>query len=456
MPGTWNRDNVIVFSSTATSSLSSVSAKGGTPTPVTTLDTGAGETRHVYPFFLPDGRHFLYLATSGNVPHGVYVGSLDSMAQKRLLPGVSNAQYAQGHLVFLQNAALMAQPFDAKRLELTGDAVLLDEQILTDPITGTGIFAVADTDVLIYQLKSLGLSQLVWLDRSGKQTDVLGAQARYWDLQLSPDGEQAAVGLLDPVRGTPDLWVYDIAHKGPRTRLTFDLADTRASIWSPDGRRVVFNSNRKGHLDLYQKASSGAGTEDVLLADEMEKYPLSWSPDGRFILYEAGGAPGAGAAPATGHLWVLPLSGDRKPFPFLKSQFNEDFGQFSPDGRWIAYQSNEPESSRVYVAPFPGPGGKWQISTSGGVRPRWSHDGKEIFYFVPDKENTLMAAAVNGEGATLKVSAIRPLFKAHLRGARHVYDVSADGQRFLVNTDAEQTSPPAMTLVLNWTATLKK
>ena len=187
----------------------------------------------------------------------------------------------------------------------------------------------------------------------------------------------------------------------------------------------------------------------MLLEDNLDKYPTSWSPDGRFILYRTGGG-------QTGsELFVLPLSGDRKPVPFLNTQFNEGFGQFSPDGRWVAYRSNESGRNEIYVAPFPGPGGKWQISTAGGDRPRWRHDGTEIFYLAPD--NKLMAAAVNGKGASFEVGAVKPLFRDARRDRSALsVRVSADGQRFLINTAPEQAASAPITVVLNWTAGLKK
>jgi Tol biopolymer transport system component len=232
--------------------------------------------------------------------------------------------------------------------------------------------------------------------------------------------------------------------RGLRTRFTFDPAEERVSTWSPDATRLIFNSSRKGHLDLYEKAASGSGTEEVLLADNSDKNP-SWSPDGRFIIY---GVTGNGA-----DQFVLPLSGDHKPAPFLHGQFNENVGQFSPDGRWVVYRSDEAGTAEIYVAPFPGPDGKWQISNGGGNYPRWRSDGTEIFYLAPD--NKLMAAAVNGKGASFEVGAVKPLFDTRARLMRYPYDVSPDGQRFLINTFPEQVARP-ISVVLNWTAGLKK
>jgi eukaryotic-like serine/threonine-protein kinase len=258
-----------------------------------------------------------------------------------------------------------------------------------------------------------------------------------------------AVSVFDPARRARDIWLFDIA-RGLRTRFTFDPADEPTSVWSPDGSRVVFNARRKGSLDLYQKASSGAGDDEELLADNLEKVPLDWSSDGRFILFAVG-------ASQTSDLWVLPLSGDRKPFPFLQTPFDENPGRFSADGRWITYASNESGRYEVYVTPFPGPGAKWQVSTAGGDFPRWRRDSKEIFYLANAPDYKLMAAAVNGGGSTFEVGAVRPLFDARaVANQRWMYDISPDGQRFLVNTLAEEAASAPITLVVNWPALLKK
>jgi eukaryotic-like serine/threonine-protein kinase len=447
--GAWSQDGVIVFAPGYPAALQKVSASGGVSTAATVL--GQGETAHVRPFFLPDGRHFLYrvyVSSAGAGP--IFVASLDSAERKLLLSADSaNVLYTQGHLLFLRETTLMAQPFDTRRLLLTGEAFPIAEQIQTQATPPSGVFSASGNGVLAYQTGTGAAgSQLAWFDRSGKQIGALGDSAVYGDLELSPDSKRASVSVPDQAGKGRDIWVYDVA-RGLRTRFTFDPADELESIWSPDGSRVVFNSRRKGHLELYQKASSGAGAEEALLEDNLDKYPVSWSPDGRFILY-------IGTGTTTGNdLFVLPLSGDRKPFPFLNTQFNEGPGQFSPDGRWVVYASNESGRYEVYVAPFPGPGGKWQISTSGGVWPRWRHDGTEIFYLGLD--NKLMAAAVNGKGASFEVGAVKPLFATRTTfGFRYSYDVSPDGQRFLINTVPEQATSAPITVVLNWTAGLKK
>jgi hypothetical protein len=363
--------------------------------------------------------------------------------------------YAQGYLLFLRAQTLMAQPFDVERLELTGDATPLVERVASGGRIGTAAgFSVSETGVLAYQTGPAGgalLSQLVWFDRSGKQIGALGDRARYGDLALTRDGGRLAVGLHDRAEGGRDIWLFDVA-RGLRTRFTFDAAEESAPVWSPDGSRVVFNSRRKGHLDLYQKASSGAGAEEELLADDFDKYPVDWSPDGRFILFGV-------YPPRAGEFWVLPLFGDRKPFPFLQTKLGEAPGRFSPDGRWIAYASNESGRNEVYVAPFPGPGGKWQVSAGGGNWPRWRRDGREIFYLAPD--NKLMAVVVNGQSSAFEVGAVRASFDTRalpnpILNQRSMYDASPDGQRFLVNTLAEEGRSAHITLVVNWRALLKR
>jgi Tol biopolymer transport system component len=449
--GAWSRDGVIVFAqyhgfARYQPALQKVSASGGAPTAATVL--AEGETTQLLPFFLPDGRHFLY--RSNNVTTGIrpiYLASLDSAERKLLLNGDSpNVLYTEGYLLFLRDMMLMAQPFDARRLVLTGDAFPIAEQIQSQGGISSGVFSASDNGVLAYQtgLGATG-SQLTWFDRTGKQVGMLGDAAAYSDLEFSPDWKRASISIPEAGKGR-DIWLYEIT-RGLRTRFTFDSADDLESIWSPDGSQIVFNSRRKGHLDLYQKASSGAGTEEVLVEDNLDKYPLSWSPDGRFILYVSSGT--------NNSLFALPLSGDRKPFPFLKTQFNGVFAQFSPDGRWVAYQSNVSGRAEVYVAPFPGPGGQWQISTAGGSLPRWRRDGVEIFYLDPD--NNLMAVAVNGKGGSFDVGAVKLLFGTHAaQGGRYRYGVSADGQRFLINTVLQQSTSAPITVVLNWTAGLKK
>jgi len=445
--GTWNREGVILFTPNTTAPLYRVSASGGVATAVTKLDEGARrrqERSHRWPSFLPDGNHFLYVGV------GIRVASLDSPEGKLLpLNANSNALYAQGHLLFMREQTLMAQPFDVKRLETTGDAVPITEQVQVGGGGAKGAFSVSEQGILAYRTGDVGSgSQITWFDRSGKQTGVLGDLANYASVHLSPDGKRTAVSIAGR---NGDIWIYELA-RGLRTRLTFDPESQHDVIWSPDGNRLVFNSSRKGRLDLYQKAADGTGSEELLVESDVDKYPNSWSPDGRFLLYST-----TFDVPKTGtDLWVLPVSGDRKPFPFLQTEFNESRAKFSPDGGWIAYQSDESGRDEVYVTLFPGPGGKRQISTAGGTFPRWRSDGKEIFYLAPD--NKLMAVEVKGQEATLEVGAARVLFDIQPGNpiSGYQYDVTSDGQHFLVNTSVAQKASSPITVVINWAAGLKK
>ncbi len=455
----WNRDDVILFSTIASAEggFRRVSASGGTPSVVTTPDEASEQREYFLPSFLPDGVHFLYSAYSLATRNllGIYVASIDSGERKLLVPGgpvpaaagLTSAKHAQSYLLWQRGATLMAQAFDLARLELLGEALPVAEQVQP------GAFTVSDAGILAYQAGSEEvLSELVWFDRSGTQIDVLGDRADYADLALSPDGTRASVSIRDPARRTRDIWLYD-APRGLRTRLTFDPSDDFVPIWSLDGSRIVFNSARAGRLDLYQKPSSGSGADEVFLAaGDFGKFPYGWSPDGRFFLYaSAAGTPGTG-----NDLYALPLFGDRKPFAFLQTRFNEAWARFSPDGRWVAYRSDESGRGEVYVTSFPTSAGKWQISTGGGNLARWRRDGHEIFYLAPD--NKLMAAQVNGQGSAFEVGPVRTLFQTRAKtvDTRYAYDVSADGQRFLVITPVEQTTSAPITLVVNWPGLLRE
>ncbi len=448
--GAWNQEGIIVFSS-ATGPLQKVSAAGGVAVPVTTLDPNKHETSHRWPWFLPDGRHFLYLAVAGD--HStIRVGSLDGGETKTLFESRLNAIYAQGHLLFMRETTLMAQPFDAQRLLTAGDAVPVAEQIRTTTESLHAIVSASQNGFLVYATGTLPATQLTWFDRKGKATGTLGDGGTASSVALSSDRRNAAASLVDPGSRNRDIWIFDVT-RGLKTRFTFDPADERQAAWSPNGRSLVFNSNRTGHFDLFQKQANGVGNEELVLADSIDKYPTGWSPDGKFLLYNTFSDPNT-----KDDIWVLPIgperSGEpRKPFPFAHTACNEDNGQFSPDGRWIAYESDESQRKEIYVAPFPGPGGKRQISIGGGIEPRWRKDGKEIYYISLDLK--LMAAAVNTKADVLDVGVVSTLFAGPWSaGGGYHYDVSADGQHFLVRAEQNQAVQP-LTVVQHWTAGLK-
>ena len=444
--GSWNADNTIVFTPNAASPLHAVPAAGGTPRPVTALDPDTSDVVHRSASFLPDGRHFLYVAVSARDggttgARAVYVGSLDEGDEDVLvLETGTNAAYADGHLLYLRDNMLVAQPFDPSGLALSGDPVPITDQVeMVGPLSGA--FSVSASGVIIYQPASGQGTQLVWMDRDGRPSGVLGEPANYGDVDISPDGRRAIVSVLDASTNTRDLWTFDIA-RGVRTRFTFDAADDANPVWSGDSSRIVFTSNRAGHFDLYEKASSGVGAERLLLGDDTEKYPTSWSSTEDSLLYWT--------FDEGTHLWVLPLSGDKQPWKFLSPPVNP--GRFSPDGRWVAYYSPESGRSEVYVVSYPNPAARWQISTTGGNLPRWRADGKEMYYV--GRDNRLMAVPVDTTGRELEVQAPQPLVPARPVGPGAFYDVTPDGQRFLVNTLRDEGVSSSITILQNWRGAL--
>ena len=456
--GTWNRDGTIVFSPFFSTPLYRISAAGGAPVQVTTLDRAKNESTHRWPYFLPDGRHFLYLAGNPNTPvesptNSITLGSIDSTETKFLLHSHSNAIFASGHILFLRENTLMAQPFDPKRLELTGDAVPIAEQVEAIVTRVQGGFSASDSGILIYLRAGSVGRQLVWFDRKGEQVGVVPGTDTYSDPHLSPDGKQLAFSLESP---RMDIWLYDLA-RSVKTRFTLSSASSTGNIspvWSPDGSRITYTSIRNGGFGIYQKAADGSGREEALVEPGPDQlYPVDWSPDGKFIAY-------MDWQPSGIVLRMLPLQGNRKPYTFNQLQQSRSFSiqtvvRFSPDGKWLAYSSTESGRSEVYVTPFPGPGGRWQVSTEGGWFPQWRRDGRELFYVSLDSR--IMSAEVKANGTNLVTGAVRPLFQTKpyfglLTG--NLFDATPNGQRFIVPYDEEQ-SDRIFTLVVNWPALLK-
>ncbi|MFY9550461.1 MAG: hypothetical protein WAU32_04865, partial [Thermoanaerobaculia bacterium] len=456
--GSWSREGVILFSPVVDGGLYRVSASGGPATAVTRLDESRGETTHRWPYFLPDGRHFLYLvATFGSGEEkermGIYLRALDSKEERLIAAAKSTLAYAApGFVLFRRERHLVAQPFDARSLRITGDPSLVAENIQYFPQTSGAVFSVSENGLLVYQAESTSvLSRLLWLDRSGREIGSLGEVGDQANPRISPDGKRVALDITDHRSGNVDVWIYPSAG-GIATRLTSHPAIDAGPIWSPDGQRVAFTSFQRGHPDIFQKSSSGAGSDEMVLESQRTKYVTDWSLDGRFILFRAFDAT------TNLELWVVPVGGDGKPIPFIKTTFGVDQGQFSPDGRWVAYASNESGKWEIAVAPFPGPGGNWKVSTAGGTQPRWRRDGKELYYLAPDGK--LMAVEVNA-GATFEAGVAKPLFSIRRREPVSAadlfsYDVSADGQRFLVSTDAGEATAAPLTAIVNWTAGLEK
>jgi len=456
--GTWNREGVILFSPSLRDALQRVSSAGGSPAPATELDASKQEYSHRFPFFLPDGRHFLYLAQAmraGQIGgEEVCIGSLESKERRSLFRANSNPVFApaapgaaSGHILFSRERTLLAQPFDARRLRLSGEAFAVGEQVQYFANFGFGVFTASDNGILAYQASGAGsMTQVVWLDRSGKQLDVLGPPADYLRPRLSRDGRRVAIDVGDPQTGRFDIWIYDLARR-VSTRFTFE-ADSVFPIWWPDDSRIVFQSNRKGQSALYQKVSSGTGNEEFLVQEGGLKVPTDLSSDGRFLAYHV--------IDNKTKTWDLGLCSvaEKKTSVFLSTPAAEVNGRFSPDGRWIAYQSDESGTVEVYVQPFPGHGGKWQISKAGGTQPVWNRNGKEIFYVSAD--NKLMAVDVKADSG-FEAGPPRALFEVHLKSVNGwKYDISPDGQRFLANVVIGEVRSNPITLVLNWAAETKK
>jgi dipeptidyl aminopeptidase/acylaminoacyl peptidase len=444
--GTWNRDGIILFGGSTVGPILRVSAAGGVPTAVTAVKFPE-ETFHSTPYFLPDGRHFLYHVTGAATSRGIYVGQLEGdTPPTRVLERDAPALFAApGHLVFVDRGTLYSQPFDPDRLAITGEATPIAEQVMIDAIGVVPAVSVSAVGSIVYRTgTAAGQRQFVWSDRAGREVGRLGSpdSATAQNPSQSPDGR--LVALNRTVNGNSDVWLLDTA-RGLLTRFTVaDTIDVNP-IWSPDGAYIAYGSNRRGVFDLYRKRLASAEPEELLATGEGSKAPLDWSRDGRFLLYR-------NQHPKNG--WdVLGVSvdGARTPFAVVQTEFDETNAQFSADGRWIAYQSNESGNVEIYVRSFPSAGTKIRISTTGGTQPRWRDDGLELFYVALD--GRLMAVPITSESVnSIVAGAPVSLFSTSIgsmgQGAlRQQYMVSPDGQRFLINTIPEANTP--ITILLN-------
>ncbi len=434
--GSWNKDGLIIFAPDYRSDLVQVSGKGGEPKPVVLkFDDQTSEIR--YPYFLPDGRHFIFRRAN----KGTWVGSLDQPEPKLLFPEATPCVYASGWLVFIRNDALVAQAFDAGKLALSGEPI----PIITGQTNETGNkrFSVSDNGVLVWLGAWQKDYQLVWFDREGKQTGVIDAPMKVRigaDPNISPDGKRVVL------KREQNLWVMDL-EKGTGLRITPTFA--QSPVWSPDGSRIVYSAGP----GMTVKAANGIGDEELLLSGA--NFPSAWSPDGRFIIYEHRGVK------TRFDMWVFPMFGDRKEYPLSNSQFDEQTPQFSPDGRWLAYSSDDTGNYEIYVQSFSADGklgsDKKRISTSGGKFPIWRHDRSELFYIAAD--GSVMASSVKTDGGEFQFSAPKALFKTHMLSLIfnfHEFDVSPDGQRFLIGTRIGEPTAAPPTVILNWTALVKK
>jgi Tol biopolymer transport system component len=457
--GSWNRDGIILVGNIEGGILRCPAA-GGLASPVTSLAPSRKELFHLVPSFLPDGRHFLYLRSSRAVVEntGIFIGSLDVKPEEQstsplLSVGIGPAYYVptpgstSGYVLFPRMARLFALPFDPQKLMPLGDPVPVADHV--GSYRDTAFFSASASGVLVYRAVDPDL-QLTWFDRQGNALGRPGDAGRYRSMALSFDGASAAVARENPQNPVDqDLWVIDLS-RGTSTRLTFDPSVDESPIWTRDGRRIVYSSNGS---KLLQKAANGTEAEQVVLGTEPWKRATSVSLDGRFLLYSL-------LNPTTKtDLWVLPLTGDPKPVPFVQDGFDDTDGQFSPDARWIAYVSNESGGSNVFMRPFSGDvrggstsaGGKMLVSKDGGSAPRWRRDGKELFYV--SAAGAVMAVDIDTSQG-LRPGVSRPLFRVD--GALADWGVSADGSRFLFAVPAKQSAPAPFSVVLNWQATLKR
>jgi serine/threonine protein kinase len=431
--GSWSKDDVVVFA-ILLSGLLRVPAAGGNPSPATTLDPASSETAHTAPWFLPDGHHFLYTALPKGTTGTVYIGDLDSKTRNQVLMASSDAIYTPpGYVLFLRERSLMAQPFDASAGITTGDAVPVGGQMPPQ-----ARFSSSQNGVLAYTT-GVAEGQLTWFDRSGKPTGTVSTPGLMNGPAISPDGKTVAFTRTDSQTGLEDVWLHDLV-RGTDRKFTF--TGRSFPVWSPDGSHIAFNST--GAFGIYQKAVAGAAPEESLDKEQRIKRPTDWSRD--YLVEDSINNPETGA-----DILLLPMTGDRKLSAYLKTAAQEFLPKLSPNGRWLAYVSDEQKRTEIFVQTFPTPGDKWQISSNGGLFPVWSRDGKELYFIGADQK--LMA--VDMKDGPDKADAPKPLFDIRLGGGAEGFDVSGDG-RFLIPTQVTQGSAAPITVVVNWQTALKK
>ena len=442
---TWNRDGIIVFAPNFEGVLYRVPAAGGERVAVTEAYQAHDETNHVYPEFLPDGRHFLFLVL-GRDDQGIHVGSLDSKEHHLILRESSSMAYVEpGYLLFGRNGALMAQRFDAKRIQTLGEPIRIVDAL--EAASGFGYsFSVSNDGVLVYWTgKRYSPTQLTWYGRDGAKLGTLGPVGPFRQPRISSSGQRVVVNRFESGNEV-SAWLIDA--RGVPSRLSFGDFDL-APLWSPDDHSVIFSSPRDGlPPNLFQKTLASVSEERRLMRSGIDCIATDWSRDGRYAVYMAN------ELGTNWNIWAMPLAGDRTPRAVLRSQFNETDARVSPDARWLAYVSDESGRWEVYAQPFLSTGGKWLFSSNGGRQPQWSHDGKELFYVASDQK--LMAVPVHAS-ETLDPGTPKALFQLHAANDAigNSYDVAPDDRRFLVSTlVGEEVSAP-LTVVTNWTAMLK-
>jgi eukaryotic-like serine/threonine-protein kinase len=437
--GAWGLGGVILFSPAPTAALMRVSASGGTPVPLTKLDATL-HTSHRWPFFLPDGKHFLYIAlnhdASKSANNTLNYASLDGREDRPLFHSQTNAVYANGFLLFGRGDQLLAQPFNPSSGTLSGEPQTVAKGVMNDPSTWHMDASASDDGLLVFGSGASGDLELVWMDRDGQINTIAGKLPDLQAAALSPQGDRVALQLN---AGQTDIWVLDLT-RGTRTRVTFGPIGNYGPVWSPDGKWIAYGSAQNGHFAVCRKPSDGSGAEECFITVEQQFQLDEWSNDGKYLLY---------TLPGGGGVWALPLEGERKPSLVVQ---RGAFGELSPDGRWLAYQSAESGTFQVYVVPFGGGQGKWQVSANGGGRPQWSKDGKALYYL--DLAFSLFEVPVTNAGGSPQFGAGEKLI-THWSSPQVFYDISPDGKRFLLDRVVQQVSQ-SVTVVTDFTAGLKK
>ena len=444
--GSWNRDGEIIFGGVG-EGIKRVPEEGGTPIPVTALDPSRMEKSHIWPQFLPDGRHFVYFSNTA-IPEdrAIFVGSLDSKQTTKLILSASMAVYASpGYLLYVREGILVAQVFDATSLRLAGEAMPVAESVIL-ATNGRAAFSVSESGILAYRSGySGGTADLHWFDRTGKALEKAGPLGPGTFPRISPDGTRIAVQQGDGE--STDIWLIELA-RGISTKFTFDPGFEGRPIWSPDGSRIAYAFFKEGgdEFKLFARPATGFGKDELLLNSKRPVAPTAWSPDGNVLLYQE---PAGSRA-----IWTLPLHGEHNPVLLMQSPYPLSGANFSQDGHWVAYSSAESGIPEIYIRNFPEATGKLQVSIGGGSGPRWRRDMKEIFYLALD--GTLMSVPLQG-GSSLKPGTPSKLFQTNMPLSDYPpYDVTADGQRFIISAPPKSAANSPVTVVVNWTEGLKK
>src|SRR3989454_716091 len=446
----WSSQGTIAFSPASASFLEQVSEAGGAPQTLTRLETG--EVSHRWPEFLPGGKAVLFVASTSSfnwTNSQIAVQAVGTGDRRNLIQGATHPRYASsGHLVYAQGGSLMAVPFDAQRLAVTGAAVPVVENVSNAPTAGAAQYSISTTGSLVYVPGGGQGDQrrLAWVARNGAEQPAAAPARAYMFPRISPDGRRVALGVTEH---ETQLWLYDLSREA-LTRFTFEGIVNLNAVWTTDDKRIAFQSSKEGPPDIYWQRADGSGGPERVTTSEYPHAPMSWAPDGQLLAFIE-------VNPSTQRdIWVLRMS-DRKAQPFLRTRFDESVPRFSPDGRWLAYISNESGRYEIYVQPYPGPGGKWQISTEGGTEPTWNHNGRELFYRSGDR---MMAVDIATQ-PSFAAGKPRMLFAGPYElspATSPNYDVSPDGQRFLMLKPSEQeaAAPTQINVVLNWFEELKR